>query len=62
MLNEKQTWPNANAAEFDLDQVMLAARIERARMFREFFGKLFRRQNLPVWNQSILPRAQRFSH
>ncbi|MFC6668827.1 hypothetical protein [Marinobacterium aestuariivivens] len=49
-------------SDINLEEVMAAARMERARMIREFLVKLGQRQIQPFWNNAFKPLFLRFSH
>ena len=42
------------ADKLDIARLMAEARAERARCFRALLARIFRRQELPVWNQTAL--------
>ncbi|NVK42432.1 MAG: hypothetical protein HWE39_14425 [Oceanospirillaceae bacterium] len=45
------------ADNLDIERLMAEARAERARYFRALIARIFRRQALPVWNQTALPAS-----
>jgi hypothetical protein len=58
----EQTQRYTDIGNVDVQAIMEQARIERARMMREFLSRLSRRQVLPVWNQTFKMLFARFSH
>jgi hypothetical protein len=60
--NTEQTVQFSDISISTVQDIMDKARAERARVMREFFKTLGRRQVLPVWNESFKLLFPRFSH